>query len=357
MDALIVLHVAAALMLFPTITVAALPNGQCFVEEMTCQIDDTNLIGFINGVMTSDDCKQECEDSSSDCKIYSYYGQEGIPFFETCLLFNDCTILNPAVDCVTEDIECSLFCNAPVEGRLGENLIKIVPDVTDADCEVACEAEEQCLFFTYHYANSTPYPRSCFLLTEIQGPLSPCQEGTCITASSKCESDACGFFDDSTFYSNGILINETKTIDLLAMGPCSIDATILAVAVGGGGSAGADAGAGSGYVEFIEFGLPGNLTLPYLQLQATVGAAGQSSELTVNGSTVLTASPGGDAFQTNGGPGYSGGGADWNGCSGGCPSGDGGTDGSDGGDSNTHAGGQGSGFDIGTIPLTHFELR
>ena len=160
MDLAVILNVvAAAFLLFSSVTDAVLPNGECFVEDLTCELENNNVIGIISGISTAEECKKECQDNSNDCKIYSYYGQGGIPFVETCLLFNACSILEPAVDCKTEDIEClGLFCNATVEGRLGENLIDFVADVTMTECEDECEVNEQCQFFTYHQPNSTVYP-------------------------------------------------------------------------------------------------------------------------------------------------------------------------------------------------------
>ena len=101
---------------------------------------------------------------------------------------------------------------------------------------------------------------------------------------------------------------------------------------------------------------------PYGQFSVTVGRAQQESQLTdaADGSVLLTANPGeDDGGGTDGAAGYSGGGADCDTntidpCS---PSGDGGTDGADGGDSYLYDGGQGSGFDISTIPLQNIVLR
>ena len=122
MDLGVILKVAAvSFILFSSVSVtdAALPNGECSVEELTCQLENNNVIGIIGGILTAEECKQECQDNSNDCKIYSYYGQGGIPFVGTCILFNDCSILEPVVDCYTEDIECFLFCNATVQWRAG----------------------------------------------------------------------------------------------------------------------------------------------------------------------------------------------------------------------------------------------
>ena len=354
MDLGVILNVAAAsFILFSSVSVtdAALPNGECSVEELTCQLENNNVIGIISGILTAEECKQECQDNSNDCKIYSYYGQGGIPFVGTCILFNDCSILEPVVDCYTEDIECfGLFCNATVEGRLGENLIDFVADVTMTECENECEVKEQCQFFTYHQANSTVYPGTCFLLTKLQEPIIPCENGTCVSGIPNCRENLCTFLDGGFFRPNGIVVTETREIDFLAIGECPI---VLAVAVGGGGNTTANAGSGSGYVEFQEL----RVSQPYMRFEARVGSAAEASEVTdkSDGSSVTRALPGGNggSSYSDGAPGYSGGGAsDYN-----VRGGDGGSDGTDGDDTGSNDGGRGSGFDISIIPLKFFELR
>ena len=60
--------------------------------------------------------------------------------------------MNPCEDCYTEQRDCSYkFCEAPVEGALGDNIIRIVDDVIDEEtCEDICQMEEACVIYTYH---------------------------------------------------------------------------------------------------------------------------------------------------------------------------------------------------------------
>ena len=353
------LRVAAAL-LFLSASDAVLPNGQCSVEGMTCKFQDENLIGIIYGVTSSEECRMECENNSTECRVYSYYGSAGAPFIDTCLLFKECLVLDPVEECFTEDLDCVIFCNAPVEGRLGsDNLIDIVADINEGDCEGLCDVEEQCKFFTFHFSNSTLYPSTCFLLSEILEPITACLEvDTCTSGSPNCENSLCGFLENGALAPDGVLVTETKGIDLLTIGPCSAY-PVLAVLVGGGGYwwiYGAYGGAGSGYVKFQE--LPSSQ--PFVQFEATVGSSQRQSTLATisDGSSdvLVTALPGESVLNSNnGGNGYSGGGAA---CyTNGCSYGDGGSDGGDGQDSENYRGGRGSGLDVRTIPLTHFDLR
>ena len=43
-------------LLFLSATEAVLPNGECYVNDMTCEIDD-NFIGIADNIMSAEDCK------------------------------------------------------------------------------------------------------------------------------------------------------------------------------------------------------------------------------------------------------------------------------------------------------------
>ena len=345
----ITFQVMALLILF-SVALAELPNGECTASGFTCGLDNSNVIGILFDVASEEECQRECEDISTGCTVFSYYGPAGVPYRDTCLLFNNCTTLDPCQDCFTEDVEC-IFCKAPVEGILNDNQLDFIVDVTEEACEAECENLPECNFFTYHYGNSSTYPDTCFLLTELREPITYCRGRTCISGSQNCDQSLCGYLDDGTLYPNGIVVTESKNIGLILIGSCGAP---LAVAVGGGGTTQEDAGSGSGYVEFVELSING----PYRQLSAKVGAAQQESQLTdeADGSVLLTANAGEDGGSYDGADGYSGGGGDCSldVCS---PGGDGGSDGGDGEDTGDSEGGQGSGFDISTIPLRNIVLR
>ena len=346
----------AALFIFPSLTLGSLPNGECSVANMTCKLEDDNVIGILNGVLSLEECQEECEDDSNDCRVYSYYGPEGFPFADTCLLYSNCTTLEPVDDCFTEELGCSRFCHAPIEGLLGENLIDFIPELSEAACEAECEIREECHFFTYHWSNSSTFPNTCFLLTEIQEPINVCPENTCVSGGDNCEYSMCGFVGDGILHPNGIIVNETKDVSMLMLGPACGSKSAIAVAIGGGGQQNDDgAGCGSGYVEFTEF----NVSAPLIKFEAIVGSANllsQVNEFSPGNYTLLEALPGGKGSGTNGAPGYSGGGGD-NKDGQGTGAGDGGSNGSDGKDGCCYNGGKGSGFDITTIPLKNLALR
>ena len=122
---------------------------------------------------------------------------------------------------------------------------------------------------------------------------------------------------------------------------------IQALAIGGGGAgAGSQGGGGSGYIEFQTLRIRENM-------KATVGQAGESSEIEINDRLVLSAAPGEDCIGVRGGAGYSGGGGYGAAAHTG---GDGGENGGDGEDGQTGSGGDGSGFDLTTVNMENFIL-
>ena len=116
------------------------------------------------------------------------------------------------------------------------------------------------------------------------------------------------------------------------------------LAIGGGGEGYGDGG-GSGYIQFHS-----EMLNPETLISLTVGDKSQSSNVTVNGQTVMAA-PGNDVVYGYGGSdGYSGGGGyGTEGC-------EGGTDGSDGEDGYYGDGGHGNGEDVTAYKMDNFVL-
>merc|ERR1712117_438798 len=138
--------------------------------------------------------------------------------------------------------------------------------------------EEQCHFFTYHWSNASTFPDTCFLLTEILEPITVCSDNSCISGSNNCAYSLCGFLNAGTLHPDGLIVEDTKEIGMLLMGPCA-SPDVLTVAVGGGGlnpnkhySGG---GSGSSYIEFDQL----SITSPFMNFEAQVGSAGQVSRV------------------------------------------------------------------------------
>ena len=186
----------------------------------------------------------------------------------------------------------------------GDNLIEIWDNVEDeALCEDRCRLTSGCNFYTYHRLNSTLFSSTCFLLTELEEPVVPCEGSTCSSGSPDCASTLCSFFQlegNGTLHPNGIVITETKDVGMVRIGLCP---NIFVVAVGGGGE-GYFAGGGSGYIQQAEL----RSYLPYSTLNANVGGSGRSSSVSDGSGNVVSAEGGGDGGESDGGSGYSGGG-------------------------------------------------
>ena len=105
-----------------SVAMAVLPNGECLATNMSCELEDNNVIGIINGVADAEECNQKCLENSGFCEVFTYYGPSGVPFRDACILLSDCLVLDPCEDCLTEDIgsDCTNTCTAPIEGILGK---------------------------------------------------------------------------------------------------------------------------------------------------------------------------------------------------------------------------------------------
>ena len=329
-----------------------LPNGQCSADSVTCQLAGDNLVGIVNGVSGAGECR---ESLTAESDYFSYYGSAGFPFVDSCLLFSSCEKLDPCTDCFTEAKECA-FCEAPVEGSLGSNLISVIDDVSEKEhCIESCRSEELCSMYTFHTANSSTYPSTCFLLSAIGEPIMPCQEDSCQTGFPNCDVDLCTFLDGGYVSPQGVLVTggqQDRKIDLLRIGNCP-NPVVAAVGAGGaGGYSGGYGGGGSGYVDYRA-----NLTSKaFTQMLAHYGVGDSLVTDLSDGSVVVRATDGTVNDGTSGGTGYCGGGGGGYGP----PSASGGSGGSDGsngrgGDSGQGGiagyGGIGSGFDISQIPL------
>ena len=149
------------------------------------------------------------------------------------------------------------------------------------------------------------------------------------------EPSGCSLALDGELYPSLMLTDtgyETHHITVTGAGSCGL--TLLLVGCGGNGVFG---GAGSGYLNYRRIQVaPGTVLI------ADVGEKGYNSYVAIRGGETLTAEPGQDAQDWDGGAGYCGGGGvgDIGG------GGNGGTDGGDGDDGSYGTGGAGSGEDI-----------
>ena len=85
---------AAILILCPIATLGQLPNGACSSQDAACEIRHDNLVGAVGDVSDPDDCRSACQDNSTSCKYFTYFGPQSFPFTNSCLFFSSCPILD-----------------------------------------------------------------------------------------------------------------------------------------------------------------------------------------------------------------------------------------------------------------------
>ena len=328
----------------------------CSIEGQTCGIGQDNLLTSYAGVESLQECEALCIDNL-DCEFITHFGPDSFPLRNYCKLFSECGNLTDCQGCITAVEICFEQCGQNLEGLLEENVLEIIPGVEDElSCKACCRNEPDCSAYTYHDNSDLVLPGICFILTAIQGPLQPCKH--CSTGYPDCRNITGGYCTFSveaqetalTSYQFTGISNTTVSINL-ALGNCEL--TVVAVGGGGdhsGGFTSYGAG-GSGYVASTSL-----MPSPLSRFVVRVGGPGELSSLeTSEGQTVITAQPGKDGSNYNGGAGYSGGGAGTSNNF--YPSGDGGEDGGDGDDGYAgYPGGRGSGLDISTIQLQQFSL-
>ena len=90
----LLIALVSAVAFLPAATLAFLPNGACSVRDQTCEIDGDNLINVAEEIPSADACRQICSELA-DCGYWSYFGASSFPFVSTCLLLNNCSVLDP----------------------------------------------------------------------------------------------------------------------------------------------------------------------------------------------------------------------------------------------------------------------
>ena len=324
----------------------SLPSQTCSMAQ-ACEVHQDNLVQDLEGVATVAECKQLCADSS-ECNMVSHFGGSSSPLPNHCLLLRSCPSLHDCLDCWTESKVCFGGCSQQFEGTVAENEVEAIIDAVDEpSCLASCELSAACSHYTFYTAADPDYPSLCLLLSGLRGPSAPCAH--CRTGRPDCSTPDCTFsVGTDAAMQTSFMFTESTDVSVAALGDCEV----TAVAVGGGGS-GNYAGGGSGFVASV--------TVPVVseQLYVLVGAAGEISEVHTAGwggvgeELVVSAAPGGDGTNYDGGAGYSGGGAGF----GDYIYGDGGQDGGDGedGDGKGH-GGAGSGVDVASMSLSSYKL-
>ena len=289
---------------------------KCSIEKKSCEIHKDNLIGsFV--VADLEECQQRCG-SLENCRYFSQFGAENIPFSNYCILFSNCSILEHCGDnCYTEDKLCQGSCGRNFESKRGNNIIEVLPDVvSEHNCKSICLTNSDCLYYTYYSRESDHNPNLCILLSKLLWPAQECKH--CVTSVPNCKNPSnfsCKFTinSDETLYNSYLFTNVDYITNITFSPPAIRPCKATVVAIGGGGQGGplynGRGGGGSGYVKTVV------IDISSTDYQVSVGQYGHESFVKKNdGQKVLTAQPGGNANgDYNGGDGYSGGGGGYTG--------------------------------------------
>ena len=323
----------------------------CYRESQTCDITDSNMLDWMiaDSVET---CRDACSNrtwiGSKKCTVFSYHGSESSPYQNVCLLLSVCGSTSPCQDCVTESVsDCT--CSLPYQCYVtSDNILQILryPLPSEQACRTICFDSDNCTAYNY-YDGSHSSAGLCVLLKDCQqlvpGPCQGCHAGP----------DRCSARDGTcqlavwSTRTNSLAATTSTTVSLMSGEPtCTREVRLMAVG-GGGGSLAGRAGGGSGLVVFNT-----TLVTSNTELEIVVGAGGASNQSGgasvvsyTSGGVLLTAEGGGRAELTNGGDGYSGGGAQ---------GADGGTAGGDGDDYYDFKGGAGSGLNLTDVRFDEF---
>ena len=237
-----------------------------------------------------------------------------------------------------------------------ENIIDILPHpvYSEQACKTICYDTRNCSSYNYYDTGHPSSPGLCVLLSHCSA-LVPGKCDGCHVGPDRCSSEPgtrCRLAVWDSFTSSLVVTStaSTTSTSLLSGEPgCTREVRLLGVG-GGGGTLLNRAGGGSGHVVFNK-----TLVTANTRLEITVGAGGERNQSGAatsvsdsSGSVLVRAEGGGAARLTDGGDGYSGGGAQ---------GGDGGTDGGDGADYGPHfKGGSGSGQNLSQIDLELFNV-
>ena len=82
----------------------------CFLDHQECEIHEDNLITTVTDVPTMDQCLALCQDEFT-CVAFTYFGTEGYPLRESCVMFSACSMRRPCQGCTTGSSQSECLCS------------------------------------------------------------------------------------------------------------------------------------------------------------------------------------------------------------------------------------------------------
>ena len=307
------------------------PYDTCYERNSACVAEDNFLMSSLEA-MNLETCKKHCSELD-ECKYISFFGPNSFPFSNHCMLFKDCQRLHSCIDCQTLDKNCFDSCGKSIQGRIADNALDVMTKVeNEAQCNINCQNNADCHFYTYYRGRDCNFPQVCILQRRLLEPIKKCEH--CRTGRRDCQKPStCHFMVGNSsspvtafkFTDTSSPIDLTLDLETLFSG-CKLNI----VAVGGGANFTTPynfGGGGSGYVATASF------EVEFSSYQVIVGGIQMPSIVKTSSEKEVLIAKSGSAFSNDG---YSGGGS---------KNGNGGSNGEDG----KNFGGKGSHFDLSSI--------
>ena len=116
----------------------------CFLDHQECEIHQDNLITTVTDVPTMDQCLALCQDEFT-CVAFTYFGTEGYPLRESCVMFSSCSMRRPCQGCTTGSSQSECLCSIQYSSEIDSgNFVDMVSAVDEHDCKRKCVVEEKC---------------------------------------------------------------------------------------------------------------------------------------------------------------------------------------------------------------------
>merc|ERR1719430_1278103 len=98
-------------------SVASSPHIDCFVVNQECDITSGNIIDTFMDINSVFECIQLCQDEET-CSAFTHFGSESHPLRNACLLFNECLLRKPCLNCETGSSQTECTCSIRFSGDI-----------------------------------------------------------------------------------------------------------------------------------------------------------------------------------------------------------------------------------------------
>ena len=161
--------------------------------DYICSLDSDQLVELIFEITSEVACASQCF-QSSECNYYSWYSPNNQGLKDACALLKGCLERTGNPNCHSGPMDCSdtevILPDYPLCFDIGltwsEEMSRGVPNITSTNiCQDMCNADSECIKFSWFNALSQPYKNFCeFYPEHVSEPTTPCSN--CISGPSTC---------------------------------------------------------------------------------------------------------------------------------------------------------------------------